>query len=156
MLEQLCPDRPSGLGITIPGDEWWPGQRETIEEIVEAFWQNKYVLANVPTGGGKTIVGTAVQRLLGKTALYLCHTIQLQRQCQETMPWAVLAMGRGNYPCGRDKDDALMKLFGTMTAQDCEDYGGCQYDKLSGTCEYASMLNKAAYSPQVIMNYAYA
>mgnify|MGYP001574387369 CR=1 FL=1 len=156
MIEQLCPPRPSGLGITISGDEWWSGQQETIEEIASAFWTNKFVLANIPTGGGKTIVGTAVQRLLGKTALYLCHTIQLQRQCQETMPWAVLAMGRGNYPCGRDKDDSFMKLFGTMTAQDCEDYGGCREALKIGPCEYAQMLEKAAYNPQVIMNYAYA
>ena len=153
MTEQLCPDRPSGLGITIPGDAWWPGQRDAIEEIVSAFWQSKYVLANIPTGGGKTIVGTAVQRLLGKTALYLCHTIQLQQQCQTTMPWAVLAMGRNNYACGRVENDSLMRLFGEMTAQDCEDYGGC-VNKTE--CTYAKMLEKAAYSPQVIMNYAYA
>lgn len=155
MIENLCPDKPSGLGITVPGDQWWVGQREVIDQIVSAFWQHKFVLANIPTGGGKTVVGTAVQRLLGGTALYLCHTIQLQKQCQETMPWAVLATGRDNYPCGRRRDDPLMALFGEMSAQDCEEYGGCKY-KEERTCDYYKMLDKAAYSPQVIMNYAYA
>jgi Rad3-related DNA helicase len=153
MIEELCPTRPSELGITIDGDTWWPGQRETIDAIVSAFWTNKYVLANIPTGGGKTIVGTAVQRLLGGSALYLCHTIQLQRQCQTTMPWAVLAMGKANYSCGRDKDDPLMALFGNMTAQDCDDYGGCL--KGETACEYNTALDQAAHSPQAIMNYAY-
>lgn len=155
IIGDVCPTRPSGLGIAIAGDTWWPGQRETIDQIVAAFWMHKFVLASIPTGGGKTIVATAIQRLLGGTALYLAHTIQLQRQAQDTMPWAVLATGRDNYPCGRSEVDPLMALFGSMTAQDCEAYGGC-VKKDERSCAYYQMLDKAAYSPQVIMNYAYA
>lgn len=157
IIEQSCPPRPSDLGITIPGDTWWPGQRETIDRIVSAFWQHKYVLANIPTGGGKTIVATAVQRILQANALCLTSTIQLQKQYQETMPWATLATGKANYPCGRGDDDPLMRLFGKMSAKDCEDYGGCEKGKREERgCAYYDMIDKASMTPQVIMNYAYA
>ena len=158
MIEGTCPERPSDLGITIDGDSWWEGQRETIDKIVSAFWQHKFVLANIPTGGGKTIVATAVQRILQANALCLTSTIQLQEQYRETMPWAKVATGKANYPCGRPDDDSMMALFGQMTAKDCEDYGGCDRKKRRGErqCLYYDMIEDAAMTPQVIMNYAYA
>ncbi len=153
MNQRTCPERPSELGITIGGDSWWEGQRETIDLIVQGFWQHKYVFAQIPTGGGKTIVATAVQRIMDAQALSLTHTIQLQEQYQRTMPWAVIAKGKRNYPCDRDEDDELVQLLGKLDAQQCATMGGCQQ---GDGCGYGSALREAAACPQVVMNYAYA
>jgi len=153
-----CPNRPSELGIvTVDGnDTWWPGQQETVDNIVEGLWEHKFVLANIPTGGGKTIVSTAVQRLLGLDALALTATIQLQEQYQETMPWAKLATGKRNHQCGRSADDPLVKLFGYMNADDCEEYGGGCLGDIELTCGYQNMIEGVAGAQEVIANYAYA
>ncbi len=153
MNQRTCPARPSELGITIAGDSWWEGQRETIDLIVQGFWQHKFVFAQIPTGGGKTIVATAVQRIMDAQALSLTHTIQLQEQYQRTMPWAVIAKGRRNYPCDRDDDDELVQMLGKMNADQCATMGGC----INGDgCGYGDALREAAACPQVVMNYAYA
>lgn len=153
MDQRTCPEHPSDLGITIDGDTWWKGQRETIDLIVQGFWQHKYVLAEIPTGGGKTIVATAVQRIMEADALSLVHTIQLQEQYQRTMPWAAIAKGKRNYACGRESDDALSQLLGKMNAAECQTYGGCQR---GDGCDYGEALRDAAATPQAVANYAYA
>ena len=151
--QRLCPERPSELGITIDGDTWWEGQRQTIDMIVSGFWQHKFVFAQIPTGGGKTIVATAVQRIMEADALSLTHTIQLQEQYQRTMPWAVIAKGKRNYECGRDESDEMMAMVKKMNAQECATLGGCQQ---GNGCDYGDALREAAACPQVVMNYAYA
>ncbi len=149
------PDRPSELGIeTGDGkDEWREGQQHTIALILEAFEEKKFVLANMPTGTGKTIVATAVQRMSGWSAVNLTHTIQLQQQYTETLPWATVVTGRRNHPC------SLVPLTGplSMSANDapCKDGEDCEYIRPDG-CSYYSMLFKAADNPQVVLNYAYA
>lgn len=115
------------------------------------------MLANIPTGGGKTIVATAVQRILGGTSLFLTHTKQLQAQYRGTATWAEVAMGKNNYACGRDPGDALRLLFENgLTADECDDFAGCLDRSRATPCEYVRMLYRAADNPQVVMNYAYA
>ncbi len=149
------PDRPSDLGIeTGDGkDEWREGQQKTISLILEAFEEKKFVLANMPTGTGKTIVATAVQRISGWSAVNLTHTIQLQKQYVDTLPWATVVTGRRNHPC------SLVPLKGplSMSANEapCKDGEDCEYIRPDG-CSYYSMLFKAADNPQVVLNYAYA
>ena len=156
VIQNLCPERPSLLGITTSDgkDAWRQGQRETIDEIVKALYQHKYVLANIPTGGGKTLVGAAVQKLLGGDALACTHTIALQEQYRETMTWAKVVTGKSNWPCGRPPEDSLMEMFkGKLTAEECDTYAKCEeYHE----CSYRAMLAEACESPQVISNYAYA
>lgn len=124
-----------------------------MEKIISLFMTKKFVLANLPTGAGKTIVATAVQRLLGVPAVHLTHTISLQEQYQKTMPWALVVTGRANHEC---------LLPGPMdekvTARDAPCTSAkfaCEYIKPDG-CSYYKMLFSAKGYEQVILNYAYA
>ena len=151
------PEHPSDLGIaTADGrDEWWPTQRETIQQIVDAFAGGKrFVFVNAPTGAGKTIVATAVQSYLDAHAVNLCHTIQLENQYQRTCPWAKVVTGRGNHQC--DLPPAMAGV-GDVTAAEapCTQGVPCEFQAPDG-CSYYRMFFGAAESRQVIMNYAYA
>ncbi|KKL83034.1 hypothetical protein LCGC14_1978750, partial [marine sediment metagenome] len=72
----VCPPKPSDLGIvTADGkDVWWKGQEDVITEIANAFTDHRFVLANMPTGSGKTIVAVAIGRLLGLSSVSMTHT----------------------------------------------------------------------------------
>jgi Rad3-related DNA helicase len=150
----VVPDRPSGLGIEVPGDTWWEGQRETIAEIVALFKTHRYVLAGIPTGGGKTIVATAVHRILDGKSLFLTHTKQLQGQYLKQAKWAEVAMGRNNYKC-LNADSPFVGLYGRqLNAEECGNHNKrCIFPN---RCEYPQMLKRASQNPQVVMNYAYA
>src|SRR3990170_1128753 len=156
MMAPRVPDRPSELGIqkTDGQDSWWPTQQQTIQQIVDAYEDKRFVLANVPTGGGKTIIATAVQRLLDVSSVNLTHSIYLQRQYAETMPWAAIVTGRRNHSC-----DLATELIGVdgMTADKapCTQGDDCVYMGPEG-CSYYRMLYDAADCRQVVTNYAYA
>src|SRR3990167_6130201 len=148
------PDRPSGLDIqTADGkDEWRPLQRETIANICEAFRTKGFVLANMPTGSGKTIVATAVQRMLKLSSVVLTHTIHLQTQYQQTVPWATVVTGRRNHKCDLPQpfDEVLMADRAPCVVGD-----DCEHISPNG-CSYYKMLYEAAGNPQTVLNYAYA
>lgn len=164
-----CPDRPSELGLTVRNDTWWPGQQETIDSIVEAFIDKgrKFVMAGIPTGGGKTLIASAVQKLLarhqmGQQSLVLTHTIQLQDQYQKTLTDAAVITGRSNWLCelspdseyriGTDADNPL-----TAETAPCGEGHECPEDlKNADGCGYYQQWWTAARAPMVIMNYAYS
>ncbi|KKN82283.1 hypothetical protein LCGC14_0310960 [marine sediment metagenome] len=156
------PDRPSELGIdTADGlDSWRPTQVETIEAIIDAYEVEgkRFVLANMPTGAGKTIVATAVQRLLDCSSVSLTHTIALEKQYAETMPWATVVTGRRNHPCDLPNDIPGLDLDGDTLMADrapCAHGDDCEYIRPDG-CSYYRMLYRASDSRQIITNYAYA
>ncbi|KKM75350.1 hypothetical protein LCGC14_1391160 [marine sediment metagenome] len=69
---------PTPADLNLPADkylEWRPGQRQTIEDVLQAFDEYKYVLLNAPWGSGKTIVATAVQRLMDVRSVNLTHCL---------------------------------------------------------------------------------
>ncbi len=147
------PPAPANLGF--PADkypEWWSGQRETIESILTAFDEYKYVLLNAPWGSGKTIMGTAVQRLMDVRSLNLTHTLQLQAQYLETMPWATVVTGRRNHACELDQ---LKAVNATANEAPCKEGAKCEYIRPDG-CSYYRTLYAAADNPQAVLNYAYA
>lgn len=162
-----CPDRPNDLGFVVPGDSWWPGQQESIDLILKAFLEDgkKYVLAGIPTGGGKTLIAAAIQRLLarhnlGRNSLALTHTIQLQQQYQKTLDDAAVITGRSNHPCelAADSEYRIGTDPGQLTAEDapCTE-GPCPEDlKHRFGCSYYRQWWAAADAPMIIMNYAYA
>ena len=173
--EITCPPTPRHLGLD--KDSWRAGQRETIDMIMHAFVEEgkKFVVAGIPTGGGKTIVAAAVQKLLanatdnstggqfGGDSLALTHTIHLQHQYAETLKDAALVTGRGNHPCALP-DDSEWRIGTTdakpLMADDapCGQGEGCPEDrnKFPGGCDYYAQYFTAREAPMVVMNYAYA
>ena len=165
--EHLCPETPGELGLDAPS--WWSGQRDTIELIVAALLEKKYVMAGIPTGGGKTIIASAVQRILGHVgggqwggdSLALTHTIQLQKQYQRTLKDAKVITGRSNHPCELPMDDEHRIGYDEkvpLTADEAPCNGGpCPADlKGPNGCAYYKQWWEAARSPMVVMNYAFA
>lgn len=163
-----CPATPLELGLDKP--TWRPGQRETVDAILDAFIAGKkFVLAAIPTGGGKTIVGAAVQTLLAQAGIgngqsvALTHTIQLQQQYRETLRHAAVLTGRGNHLCELPAEDFARIGYDDMgkplTAADapCSVGEGCSSGlKHADGCGYYRQFYAAIEAPMVIMNYAYA
>lgn len=154
MDEHACPEKPSDLGIeTGDGkDQWREGQRDTINLIIRAFRTKRFVLASMPTGSGKTIVATAVQRIMGWSSVNLTHTIQLQKQYAETLPWAQVVTGRRNHYCELTEEGQPTIYADTAI---CSVGDSCDYIRPDG-CSYYKMLFGAADNPQAVINYAYA
>lgn len=168
-LDIKCPESPRDLGLD-PA-VWWPGQRESIDLIMDAFVAQgkKFVMAAIPTGGGKTIIASAVQKLLarahegdsgtGGSSLALTHTIQLQQQYTKTLKGAAIVTGRGNYPCvlsegseyriGTDPEKPLM-----ADEAPCADGVKCPEQKRL-ECPYYEQFDAAAVAGMTVMNYAY-
>ena len=147
------PETPTTLGL--PADRypsWRPGQRQTIEDVLDAFDEHKYVLLNAPWGSGKTIIATAVQRIMEVWSINLTHTIQLQAQYLETMPWASVVTGRRNHACELDQ---LKAVGATADQAPCKEGADCEYIRPNG-CSYYRTLYEAADNPQAVLNYAYA
>jgi hypothetical protein len=150
------PDRPSGLQIsTADGkDQWWEGQQEAIGLIANALTRKKFVLANMPTGAGKTLVATAVQHLLDLPSLVVTHSIMLQEQYQKTLAGAITATGRSNHKCELPSY-AMVPDFSAKEAPCATMKADCIHMKPDG-CSYYRMLHGVSSSGQVIANYAYA
>lgn len=145
------PETPAELGL--PHAQWWEGQRDTVERVLDAFDEYSYVLLSAPTGSGKTMIATAVQRLLGLDSVTLTHTISLQGQYIKTLPWAQVVTGRANHPC----DLVQLKAIGASAAQaPCTQGDDCELLELGNWCSYYSQLYAAAGNPQAVLNYAYA
>ena len=146
---------PTPADLNLPADkypDWRPGQRQTIEDVLQAFDEYKYVLLNAPWGSGKTIIATAVQRLMDVRSVNLTHTIQLQTQYLETMDWASVVTGRRNHACELDQ---LKAVNATANEAPCKEGAKCEYIRPDG-CSYYRALYAAADNPQAVLNYAYA
>lgn len=149
----IVPERPSELGIlTRDGkDAWWPGQREIIQKIVDAYRDKRFVFLQAPTGSGKTIIAAAVQRMLDMSSVILTHTIPLQKQYLLTLPQATVVTGRRNHKCELPFAGGLVMADVAPCA-----YGDpCEYQRADG-CSYYRMLYEAAANTQTVLNYAYA
>jgi Rad3-related DNA helicase len=164
---QHCPATPAELGL--PAASWWPGQRDTIELIVQSFFAGKkFVMAGIPTGGGKTIIAAAVQKIIARdqsqvgNSLALTHTIQLQQQYVRTLPDAKIVTGRANHLCELAADSDFRigtdPVKSPLTAEDAPCNGGqCPEGKKGPDgCAYYQQWWVAARAPMVVMNYAYA
>lgn len=140
------PDSPEELGL--PGFPYWrEHQKETVAQLVEAFDTNDVVLVEAPTGSGKTIIGAATARALSGRAVYLAHTIILQRQQLNTLPEAVTVTGRANHPC-------LLPIAQELGLSADEADCPCDFANPDGCSYYAQWFNAMA-SRDVVLNYAY-
>lgn len=161
----FCPPSPRDLDLN--EDTWWPGQKETIDLIMQAFVEDgkKFVMLGLPTGGGKSLVAAAIQTLLARTglgegkSLALTHTIALQHQYLKSLPGAKVLMGRKNFPC--ELSDTHAARFGApnLTAADapCAETYKCDEDlNQFPYCGYYRQRAEAEAAPMVVTNYAMA
>lgn len=144
----FIPDTPEALGLDpLLFPEWREHQREAVQEIVDAFDSTGRVLLEAPTGSGKTIIGAAVARALGGSAMYMAHTIMLQNQQLHTLPDAVTVTGKRNHLC-----PVLQLAEPGATAED----GDCPCDLASPDgCSYYQQWFRALTAQDVVLNYAF-
>lgn len=147
VLHLRAPDSPLELGLDKP--EWREHQKETVDQILDAYQTSDRVLLNAPTGAGKTIIGAALARCLSGDALYLAHTIQLQQQQLSTLPDAVTCTGRSNHPC---INATYLMMNPDMTAADAD--CPCEH-AVSGGCGYYDQWFRAMAAQDVVLNYAF-
>lgn len=157
------PSTPLELGLD-GFSEWREHQREAVQLIVDAFEDYDHVLVDAPTGAGKTIIGAGAAKALGRNAraLYLAHTIVLQKQQLRTLPGAVTATGRNNHACLKDNSLAasLLSTFRDqegLTAEDASDLElcPCEFASPSG-CGYYKQWFDVHNASDAVLNYAYA
>ena len=141
---------PTPRDLDLPFDEWRRYQREAVQDIVHLFDGYKVVLLSAPTGSGKTIIGSALGRVLSGTALFLSHTIRLQEQQLQTLPEARTATGRGNHPCVL-RDPMTDQPVDGLTAAEAP----CKCEYLL-ECPYYCQFLDCAETPEAVLNYAYA
>lgn len=81
-----------------PKKTFYPSQREALLEIEEAFNKGaKYVILEMGTGGGKSVIMYTVSRMLGSAHICVMQKI-LQRQYVNTLDLPYVN-GRSNSPC---------------------------------------------------------
>lgn len=87
---------PSDLNLPPKFKEFRPGQLQALDVLSKT--QARWVIAQSPTGTGKTLLGAALQRMMNERTLYIVKTRQLQDQIQSDFPYAQVLKGRSNYP----------------------------------------------------------
>lgn len=148
-VTEMVPDRPSELGLHIPGDSWRKQQPFAIAHALDSFLNKgkRFWFFNGATGSGKSIVAAAIGRILEGPTTFLTHTIQLQQQYLDTMEDAVTATGKRNHACREP-------VWGMeLTADDCDRCEHTADDQ--DCCAYYAQFHDAARAPERVLNYAY-
>lgn len=136
--------------FSLPG-EWRAGQWDIVMDILSAMQEKKYVLACIPTGGGKSYIAWAVSHILrdagtvrGRTDI-VTATKGLQRQYEDTFGKLGMAvvMGKNNYPCYNKKQ---------LTCEEAWPFCGKDDDY---PCCYRDAVMDAVGSDHTVMNYHY-
>ena len=144
--------------IFMPKDfQWRPSQRESIEQIIEAYFNPdiKTVICDMPTGSGKSIIALCVSYVLNKfnrEGYILASDISLQDQYEKDLEkfkfnWGSVK-GINNYQC---IDNGETVKLGTCKISKKPAKSFHCYDE----CPYYSNRNKAKESPTSILNYNY-
>jgi len=115
-----------------------------------ATFTNKCLMIDAPTGIGKTLIGAAVQKWMGKKVLYVVTTKQLQEQIIKDYPYAAVLKGRGTYPCLKYEGMTPPVMADMCTnSQDnsCRYFASCPYQRAKRRAESADLavLNTAYY-----------
>ena len=126
------------------GEDFREFQKEAIEFIVES--KKKIVVACLPTGAGKSLIGTISANLSGG-GIYLVHSKPLQVQLQNDFPELPIMWGRGNYEC--------LKSGGELSCSDCTSSGSNPCPNKAGKCPYLTAKAIARNSFIKVLNYDY-
>ena len=139
--------KPTDLGLPQKFSDW---RSEQYRAFVGAAGCDKYAyLIDAPTGIGKSLVAAAIQKLHGKTHVYLVNTKQLQDQILKDFPYAKTMKGRVNYPCAR-----FPKQFPEVTANDCTSTTNFPCE-LREACPYIRAKMVALHAELAVLNYTY-
>lgn len=119
--------KPADLKLPPKFTEFRPHQLIALEQIARS--KKKVIMCQAPTGSGKTLIMTAMGKLLNTRMVYTCHTKQLQGQVVNDFPSAVELKGRANYPC--------LKGF-KLTCNECTVERGNRKRSNCDKCEYTA------------------
>jgi len=91
----------SRIDECFPMESYRPLQKEVIQTIVrQAKAGYKYIIAECPTGAGKSPIAVTLAKLAGEgRAYYITTTKHLQDQIELDFPDVVTLKGRNAYPC---------------------------------------------------------
>jgi ATP-dependent DNA helicase DinG len=119
-------------------------QKSAIEFIVGSG--KKVTVACLPTGAGKSLIGTVAAGVLG-AGTYLVHSRALQVQLQEDFPELPILWGRGNYECLRSER--------VISCAECSHTKSNPCPNKASRCEYVTAKRIALQAPVRILNYDY-
>src|SRR3990167_2131219 len=148
MQYKYAPLYPTDVGL--PHKEFWSGQREGVEQVLDLWHQGiRVVMVNGPTGAGKSLVGVgsaATYAMLHEMDLdvtVLTQTKDLQNQYVEEFDTAECATGRSNHSCATSNSIRANRCpyIGTPTP--------CDFD-----CPYRIQRDRAKLAPIRAINYA--
>jgi Rad3-related DNA helicase len=131
MIESLDPPRYPNQPNELPA---WvtrlrPTQVRAVNQAVEALDRVDLVIIDAPVGSGKTLIGEMIRRELNAgDTVYVCTDKQLQDQVLDDFDYAKVLKGRANY--------IPTKAGGSITCDDCQLPGQCQWCFDSKTCPY--------------------
>jgi len=138
-------DGPGVMGLPAKFMTWRHDQASIVSQIIgDIVKGHNFVVAELPTGSGKTMISMASRQILEMKTLYVCTTKSLQDQFLSDFPHAKLIKGRANYPCGQ-----LPDKFPDITADDCP------AKKCTLACPYAKAKDEAMRARIAVMNMAY-
>ena len=121
-------------------------QFESAQQVVDS--NKPLVLAEAPTGSGKSLLGMASHALMDRPrSAYLVSTKQLQDQIESDFQVPVVK-GRNNYPCLHFND-----LFPDVTSEICAEYLHGEECEFGSDCPYLTQKRKALSSPMCVLNY---
>ena len=123
-------------------------QEFAIKAVRDNWDKYDYFLLDLPTGVGKTNVGSSIAYSAGR-AYMLTSTLQLQDQYQASWKEIVNLKGRSNYTCALNEDftvDAAPCIVAKEIIADC---------KINGRCPYINQKNKALAANAMITNPLY-
>ena len=119
-------------------------QKDAIEYIVNS--KKKIVTACLPTGAGKSLIGTVSAGVIG-VGTYLVHSKTLQVQLQDDFSELPILWGRNNYKCLRSEN--------SLTCADCTHGEASLCPNKASRCEYVVAKRLALNSTLRILNYEY-
>ncbi len=151
----LVPKKLSDLGITPEGWDWRPGQWELAERVAAS--KARVVILEAECGTGKSIIPIAAARALGKDAIVLIQTIQLQEQYLKDIKGLVTMTGRAHDWCNLQRGVTAAEAPCTAGVV-CHLKGQWTADGRpisAPECFYFRRKAAAARAPISILNYAY-
>lgn len=164
-----------------PYPEFRTGQDKTIDKIIKQFESGKkFVLAEMPTGAGKSAVGYTIGKYFGSYYYVTAQKIlqsQLSADFGENGTWSnkqpmIELKGRNAYPCNfynrvlcdplelESYNDKILKKFQKLAEEsidcacgECKRKNKSKLDFCNGYCSYWVQLDKAISSPATLMNF---
>jgi ATP-dependent DNA helicase DinG len=149
--------KPSELGLPPKFTAYRTGQYDAIVDL--ACSDKRFLLASIPTGGGKSPIYISVAQLLEARTLVLTANRALQEQLKQD--FGAMRMedirGQSNYKCKALDRGGELELLG-RPGQNCDEgpcHVGAACSLKNRGCLYFDQVRIASKAPLVVSNYAY-